>query len=235
MIPVSSIDGVVKAASMVASTHTLFDLGYKHKEFTETNFVGGYMLASLGRSLLHGDTESTGNKPITIWKVRCADFVALQAAYLRLYIDSFGALYNQQLTKHIPMAFAPSFEVHSKPKWRKFADSFEPVYTSVRNWMFTEASNLIDFGPYRPLVAFPEVRKEVIAAKRKRILIDVGANGFFASPKYLLDSYAAYLPFTHAIMIEPEPHFSASVPRAYSDRYNITFMQVIIILSLSTK
>ena len=59
-----------------------------------------------------------------------------------------------------------------------------------------------------------------------RVLIDVGANGFFASPKYLLDSYAPYQPFTHAIMIEPEPHFSATVPSGYSERYNITFLPI---------
>ena len=90
--------------------------------------------------------------------------------------------------------------------------------------MFTEASNLIDFGPYRPLIAEQEVRKSV--KEKRRVLIDVGANGFFASPKYLLDSYLPYLPFTHAIMIEPEPHFSASVPKSYSDKYNITFLQI---------
>ena len=37
--------------------------------------------------------------------------------------------------------------------------------------------------------------------------------------QYLLDSYAPYLPFTHAIMIEPEPHFSASIPAVYSERF----------------
>lgn len=91
--------------------------------------------------------------------------------------------------------------------------------------MFTEASNLIDFGPYRPLIAEPEARA-IIKMKNRRVLIDVGANGFFASPKYLLDSYSSYLPFTHAIMIEPEPHFSASVPKVYSDKYNISFLQI---------
>jgi hypothetical protein len=58
------------------------------------------------------------------------------------------------------------------------------------------------------------------------VLIDVGANGFFASPKYLLDSYSLYLPFTHAIMIEPEPHFSATVPKVYSDTFNISFLKI---------
>ncbi len=60
------------------------------------------------------------------------------------------------------------------------------------------------------------------------MLIDVGANGFFASPKYLLDSYAPLLPFTHAYMIEPEPHFSATVPITYTDTYNITFLPLYV-------
>lgn len=185
------------------------------------------MLASLGRGLLHGDTGTTGSLPITVWELRNNDFVALQGAYLKLYIDSFGAEYTKQLNKYIPLAFPPSFEVHSKKQWRHLSHTFEPVYTSLRNWMFTESSNLIDFGPYRPLVATREVRKQVqLVSNRRRVLIDVGANGFFASPKYLLDSYAPYLPFTHAIMIEPEPHFSATVPNAYSDRYNISFLQI---------
>ena len=56
--------------------------------------------------------------------------------------------------------------------------------------------------------------------------MDVGANGFFASPKYLLDSYAVFMPFTHAVMIEPEPHFSATVPKPYMERYNISFLPI---------
>ena len=202
------------------------DFAYKRKDFTESGFVAGYILASLGRGLLHGDSSSTGEKQITVWKLRNADFVAMQAAYLKLYIDSFGEIYNQQLNHYIPMAFPPNFEVHAKPEWRHLSKTFEPIYTSIRNWMFTEVSSLIDFGPYRPLIAVGEVRKHLKAAKNRRILIDVGANGFFASPKYLLDSYAAYMPFTDAIMIEPEPHFSATIPKAYSDRYNITFLQI---------
>jgi hypothetical protein len=93
--------------------------------------------------------------------------------------------------------------------------------------MFTESRNLIDFGPYRPLVAVQQARDAIRTKdKRRRVLIDIGANGFFASPKYLLDSYAAYMPFTHAIMVEPEPHFSASIPKVYSQRYNISFLQI---------
>eukprot|EP01035_Chromulina_nebulosa_P068188 gene68188-93426_t len=49
--------------------------------------------------------------------------------------------------------------------------------------MFTETATLIDFGPYIPLVAFPEARETIISQYQRRVLIDVGANGFFASPK----------------------------------------------------
>jgi hypothetical protein len=185
--------------------------------------VRGYILSSLGRGLLHGDVSSTGNTEISVWQVRLDDFTAMQAAYLKLYIDSFGALYTAQLNKYIPMAFPPTFTVHGKHKWGHLAQQLEPVYTSLRNWMFTESQNLIDFSPYRPLVAFEEVRTKLIAEKSRRVLVDVGANGFLASPKYLIDSYAMYLPFTHVIMIEPEPHFSATIPKAYTDRYNISF------------
>ena len=216
--------GALAAAAIVSSTHIIYDIAGKRKEFSESSFIAGYMLASLGRSLLHGDTAYTSEKAITSWNIKCTDFVALQAAYLKLYIKSFGALYNTQLDEYIPLAFPPTFEVKAKPEWKHLARNFEPVYTSIRNWMYTEAGNLIDFGPYRPLIAEAEVRSK--AKSRKRILIDVGANGFYASPKYLLDSYSPYLPFTHAIMVEPEPHFSASVPPAYLEKYNITFLKI---------
>ena len=216
--------GALSAAAIVSSTHIIYDIAGRRKEFSESSFVAGYMLASLGRALLHGDTAYTSDKPITSWNLKCTDFVALQGAYLKLYIKSFGAAYNKQLDHYIPMAFPPKFEVNAKQEWKHLSNNFEPVYTSIRNWMYTEAGNLIDFGPYRPLVAEAEVRSKV--KSRKRVLIDVGANGFFASPKYMLDSYSAYLPFTHAIMVEPEPHFSASVPKAYTQKYNITFLQI---------
>lgn len=212
---------------MVASTHFLADIaGSSHKSFTESQFVRGYILAALGRGLLHGDVSKSGDVPVTLWQLRPVDFVALQSAYLQLYIASFGALYTRQLDTFIPLAFPPSLTVHAKQQWRPFAQSLEPVYTSLRNWMFTETSSLIDFGPYLPLVALPEARAAIAAHAKRRVLIDVGANGFFASPKYLLDSYAPFLPFTHAVMIEPEPHFSATIPPVYSTRYNISFLQI---------
>jgi hypothetical protein len=37
-------------------------------------------LASLGRGLLHGDLQTTGDKHLTIWKIKNIDFIALQGA-----------------------------------------------------------------------------------------------------------------------------------------------------------
>jgi hypothetical protein len=221
--------GALAAAALVISTHFVADIAARGKSFQESQFVRGYLLASLGRHLLHGDVHGTGSAPMGRFQLRTNDFIILQQAYLRLYIDSFGALYSKQLNHHIPMAFPPTFKVHAKRRWAHLSQSLEPVYSSVRNWMFTESQTLIDFSPYRPLVADAGVRKALVAegAKgRRRVLVDVGANGFFASPKYLLDSYAAYLPFTDAIMIEPVPHFLGAVPPAYLKRYNITHMPI---------
>lgn len=229
--------GALAAAALVIATQTIADIAststssgvqvQRRKPFTETQFSRGYILCALGRGLLHGDSSSTGTSPSALpWRLKAVDFTALQGAYLRLYIDSFGAQYAAQLDRFVPLGFPPGFSAQQTPRYRHLASSLEPVYTSLRNWMFTECSALIDFGPYRPLVAFEEVRRQVSSSGRRRVLVDVGANGFFASPKFLLDSYAAYLPFTDAIMVEPEPHFSASVPAAYSARYNISVLPI---------
>ena len=115
----------------------LLDTSHKHKQFSESSFVAGYMLASLGRGLLHGDTDSVGDIPVTVWKVRLADFTALQAAYIKLYIESFGRIYTEQLTAYIPLAFPPSLPVLNEVvlEWKEYAQSLEPIYTSLRNWV----------------------------------------------------------------------------------------------------
>ena len=82
--------------------------------------------------------KNVGDEEVTLWKVKPIDLTALQAAFLRLYMDSVGRVYNTQLNTHIPVAFTPSFKVHSKQEWAHLATNFEPVYTSLRNWMFTE-------------------------------------------------------------------------------------------------
>ena len=228
--------GAIASAALVVSSHILHDISQAGEDSTGgrnlnklgQTLVTGYMLASLGRGVLHGNSDNVGDESCTAWRVRMVDFIALQQAFLKLYIDSYGTAYTNQLAEHIPLAFPPGVDIYTKKAWSHLSAGalgnhyLEPVYSSLRNWMYTESGNLIDFGPYRPLVAVPEVTAALISDDRRRILVDVGANGFFASPKYLLDSYAPYLPFTDAVMIEPEPHFSATIPEAYSKAYNIT-------------
>ena len=45
----------------------------------------------------------------------------------------------------------------------------------------------ISFLPYRVLPSLPAFNR---SAARRAILVDVGANGFYASPKHLIDLYA---------------------------------------------
>ena len=66
---------VISAASLVASNNILREIASKGKAFTKENsFVAGYMLASLGRAVLHGDTDTVVGKAayITSWKVSVA-------------------------------------------------------------------------------------------------------------------------------------------------------------------
>lgn len=83
---------------MVAAMHMIYDFSSRKKAFKESGFVAGYILSSLGRGLLHGDSESTGDRPLTMWKVKCVDFIALQGEYplsfffLVLLCTSIGCL-----------------------------------------------------------------------------------------------------------------------------------------------
>lgn len=198
-----------------------------------TMITEGFLLASIGRHLLHGSRENPFTQ-ITPWKVRLVDFVALQSMFFRIYMNSFGQKYTQQLNTYVPLAFPPDLDVSSDLPWKNLASQVEPVYSTLRNWMFTEANNPIDFGPYHPLVAIRAAREALRRSKGKRILIDVGASGFFASPKYILDSYAIYTPFTDVIMIEPVPRFKASVPPSYFTSYNITILPIYVEVATGT-
>jgi hypothetical protein len=240
---------VLAAACLVEAAHLLPALAAPEAAtaFKDPGeLVSGYMMASLGRHLLHGATEGTAvAQGGLILGLQLADFVVLQQAYLKLYSDSFGALYTSQLATRVPLSFPvmgpeepfskayfPSEALARDKPWPAMylegKVTMEPVFSTVRNWMFAEAQNLIDFGPYRPLVANPSVRAALHGSRKRsrRVLIDVGANGFFASPKYLLDSYEPFAAFTDAFMVEPEEHFKAEIPQSYKDRYNITHLQM---------
>jgi hypothetical protein len=191
----------------------------------ESTFVLGYYLASLGRHILHADSLNDGSLPVTQYQVKRLDFVGLQSAYLQLYASSFGVVYAKFTQELIPMAFLPAFDtpVSPKPKVRKYADKVEPLHVSLR-WPHAAIGALIDFGPYVPLVAFPEVRE--MYAKKRRFLFETGCNGFSSSPQYLIDSYAAFMPFTDVLLFEPNPKAEMHVPQAYEKRYNFTTMPI---------
>jgi hypothetical protein len=57
---------------------------------------------------------------------------------------------------------------------------------------------------------------------KKAVLWDLGSNGFYASTKTLIDMYSPYLNFSAIYVVEPD---TFAIPRAYSDRYNINFLQ----------
>ncbi len=94
--------GAVASAAMVVSSHLLADIAQSGREgFRDSNhrklaglggtLVQGYMLASLGRGMLHGNTDNVGDVPSTPWGVKTVDFVALQQAFLKVRIH-----YNSQ-------------------------------------------------------------------------------------------------------------------------------------------
>lgn len=98
----------------------------------------------------------------------------------------------------------------------------EPILPDGRNLDYREFNDAkISFNPYRPLASFKSVRTRNY---RRRILVDVGANGFAASPKQLMDNYAALgMPFDEVHMFEPDIKAMIKIPDLYRKNANITF------------
>jgi len=95
----------------------------------------------------------------------------------------------------------------------------EPILPSGRNFGFNELDLLVDMNPYRVLASFPEVSSRHY---RKKVLIDVGTNGFMGSAKALLDMHAPYMSFDEVHMFEPHS-MDMDVPNLYSTQSNITY------------
>ena len=91
--------------------------------------------------------------------------------------------------------------------------ALEPIEPDLRNLLFRETGYPIVLRGYRLLPSLPSF---VRTNYRRTVLIDVGTNGFLASPKALLDAYAPYMLFDDVVLIEP--HASA-VPPEYAARY----------------
>ena len=220
-------NGALSAAALLEGINILIHLSPRNmpQKVFGSKITQGYLLASVGRHLLHRSKESPFT-PVTPWGVKLVDFVALQSLFLRIYTSSLGRKYTLQLNTYIPLAFAPNLSIPSDLQWRSFASQIEPVYATLRNWMFTEAEITMDYGSYIPLVSIPAAREAIFRDGGRRIFIDAGASSFFTSSKYLADSYAVYLPFTDIIMIEPTPIVHTTIPSTYSSAYNITVLPV---------
>lgn len=100
-----------------------------------------------------------------------------------------------------------------KRRWINLTDYIEPILPTGRNLAYREFGHLTNFAPYVRLVTFPSVRQAIEASRR--VLIDVGSNGFAASTKQLLDGYAAYLPFTHSYSFDDHDDTS-QIPAEYN-------------------
>jgi hypothetical protein len=99
----------------------------------------------------------------------------------------------------------------------------EQILLDGRNHDSREYNAKISFNPYRSLASFESVTQRKY---RKKILVDIGANGFAASPKQLVDNYAALgLQFDELVMFEPDIDGMQKIPDIYRKKMNITFQQ----------
>lgn len=97
----------------------------------------------------------------------------------------------------------------------------EPIFPNGRNFDYREFGSLTSFNPYITLMSFESVKSRVY---REKILIDIGANGFSASPKQLVDNYAAEgLLFDKVLMFEPDIDNMQHGIDFYQKEMNITF------------
>uniref|UniRef100_A0A7S3U8I6 Uncharacterized protein n=1 Tax=Picocystis salinarum TaxID=88271 RepID=A0A7S3U8I6_9CHLO len=112
---------------------------------------------------------------------------------------------------------------HLNLQYMDMISGMEPILEIGRNLAYREMGTLISFFPYRHLFTFDSVREK--ARHQRRVLLDVGANGFTASPKQLFDMYGAYLPFHDVIMIDPHQEDMERIPSFYLSKANFTFLK----------
>ena len=100
----------------------------------------------------------------------------------------------------------------------------EQILLDGKNHDSREYDALISFNPYRSLASFESVTQRKY---RKKIIVDVGANGFAASPKQLIDNYAALgLQFDELVMFEPEDTDGMQkIPDIYHKKMTIKYQK----------
>ena len=103
-------------------------------------------------------------------------------------------------------------------------NQLEPILPDTRNHGFHELDMKIDLFSYQVLPAISSVSKRKY---RKKILLDVGTNGFFASAKALIDMYVPFQKFDEIHLFEPDLN-GMKIPKYYEASYNITFHQIYV-------
>ena len=114
--------------------------------------------------------------------------------------------------------------------------NLERFFPDSRNLDFHELGQLISMNPCIPLPALLADASDADSTRgllgtfrrgstlnlkkpRRNVLIDIGPNDFYGSPKHLLDSYAPYLHFDEVYLIDVK---NVSIPTYYDDLYNIS-------------
>ena len=118
-----------------------------------------------------------------------------------------------------------SCPAHLDTEYSNQVAKMEPILPGGRNLDHREFDTRYpSFYPYRSLASFESVRNK--ANRKKKMLLDVGCNGFAASPKQLVDNYAAMgMPFDELVMYDPDTTGMEHIPEVYKKDMKITFNQ----------
>eukprot|EP00928_Gymnodinium_smaydae_P010169 TRINITY_DN13816_c0_g1_i2.p1 TRINITY_DN13816_c0_g1~~TRINITY_DN13816_c0_g1_i2.p1 ORF type:complete len:748 (+),score=60.52 TRINITY_DN13816_c0_g1_i2:291-2246(+) len=114
-------------------------------------------------------------------------------------------------------------------QYHSLVSEMEDLLPGGRNLWFHEFGSLIDFTPYRPLPSLAGFDSSAIAKSRK-ILLVVGANGFFRASKYLIDMYSPYFAFDRVILFEPDAERMA-LAEGYNATGNVEWLQAFVTIA----
>jgi hypothetical protein len=156
-----------------------------------------------------------------VWGLTVRTAAALHAAWIAVYSDVVGPQRTAYQRENIPLVFPLAWPPHGTADDIALAAQLEPLEPTLRNLMWAETGVLISFTPYRVLPSLPAFQSRRFA---RRILFDIGTNGFRRSAKVLIDMYAVYAKFDTVYLVEPDVGGMSDVPPAYRSAYKIEFI-----------
>lgn len=174
--------------------------------------VDRLLLLGLAYDVMHGDDDASNGSSLDL---RLPELRNRIAHLLFQYSDNRFDLQHTPRRTTSPLACPKHLKLAEQPFRSDDIAKLEPLYPDGRNLFLRETGELISFVPYLPLPAIQAFHRSDSATygvsatqpahhKRGRtVLVDVGANDFYASPKRLIDMYAPHLPFTDVLLIEP--------------------------------